>query len=548
MQSRRELLAAGAGAALSMSAGPGLAQAGRGGRDLLILNARVWTLDPATPSAEAVLVRGGRIAYVGDAAGARSRGAGVPVFDAAGRTLVPGFIDGHIHIEAFSESMDFQTALPAVSHSLDEVFAVVRRAVATTPPGRWIIIRGLANLTSQVAEKRMPTRQELDAISATRPIAVFSSPHVVSLNTPALKAVGVWTEREEKALKWRDGTPVGGIGVHRLADGTPHGVATEVQELIWQLQPYTPAELQASYGAHALKDYAAKGITTAINISGSRERVAAITALHRRGEMPLRTRRYFLVPQATGFDDIQRAGLTRGSGDDMDRFGGVKLFIDGAGIDGLGKRIEDYKWDAAGLADIITRCNRAGLPVIMHAVSPGGMNLGLDAVAEAERRAPAGLRHRMDHLHFLGDPAAIQRIKALNLGVGLTRAQKGDGRPRTTPDFRTFLDAGIRVQAVSDSAGSFTNFSPMAGIASLVAPVSEGGVQPAGRELSLDEAMSLYTTAAAVGLYEEAEKGSITVGKFGDFALLSQDPRTLAPGALFDVKVDAVIVGGRQVV
>jgi predicted amidohydrolase YtcJ len=264
--------------------------------------------------------------------------------------------------------------------------------------------------------------------------------------------------------------------------------------------------------------------------------------------MPLRTRRYFLVPQATGFTDIQRAGLTRGSGDEMDRFGGVKLFIDGAGIDGLGKRIEDYKWDAAGLADIITRCNRAGLPVIMHAVSPGGMNLGLDAAAEAERRAPAGLRHRMDHLHFLSDPAAIQRIKSLGLGVGLTRAQKGDGRPRTTPDFRTFLDAGIRVQAVSDSAGSFSNFSPLAGIASLVAPVSEGGVQPAGRELTLDEAMRLYTTTAAVGLYEEAEKGSISVGKFGDFALLSQDPRAIAPGALFDVKVDGVFVGGRQVV
>jgi predicted amidohydrolase YtcJ len=137
-------------------------------------------------------------------------------------------------------------------------------------------------------------------------------------------------------------------------------------------------------------------------------------------------------------------------------------------------------------------------------------------------------------------------MQQLGLGAGLTRAQRGDGRPHETPDYRALLDAGVHVQAVSDSAGSFTNFSPLAGIASLVAPVQEGGTLPPDKAVTLDEALRMYTTTAAWAAYEEHDKGSIESGKLADFTILSGNPLSTQPAGLFGIEVDEVIVGGRS--
>jgi predicted amidohydrolase YtcJ len=517
-----------------------------GPADLLILNGQIVTLNPASPTAEAVLIRNGRIQFVGTAAEAKSIGRGVRRYDAAGRTVLPGFIDGHTHIEAFSESLDFQYALARSLRSLSEMLSILKQAVSTTPSGRWIIGRGFFNVPGQVVEKRMPTREELDSVSMERPVALFSSPHICSLNTAAFKALGAWTEDDEKALKWRDGSPVHGLTIHRNGDGVPTGVAVEAQELIWALQPYTLAERVAAYSRHAQQDYVSKGISSLTLISGSVERVAAISKAYDEGLMPLRARRFSLVPQAIGFDDVVRRDGKAGSGNDMLRFGGIKIFVDGAGQDGLGAPYDDVKWTLEDLSDMVTRCTREGYPTIMHVVTLSGLNLALAAHAEAQRRTPVRLRHRLDHLPFLNDAALIARMKELSLGAGLTRAQRGDGRPHEAPDFRALLNAGIAVQAVSDSAGSFRDFSPMAGIASLVAPVDEGGTLPPGKTVTLDEALRMYTTTAAWAAYEERDKGTIEVGKLADFAILSGNPLQTEAGKLFDIEVDEVIVGGRS--
>jgi len=551
---RRDILGFGAAAAATgLMTGRGMAQsrlaASGPAADLVVLNAKIITMDPARPRAEAVLVKGGRIALVGTEADVRARGRGVPIFDAGGRAVMPGFIDGHTHIEAFSESMDFQTALPRQPKTIEESLAILRNAGGEGPRGRWIIGRALASFAAEVAEKRMPTLQEMDSISQERPAALFAGPHVVSLNTAALKALKAWTFEEERAMKWRDGTPIMGSFVHRDGNGTPTGVAVEMQELIWQLQPYTPAEREASYSAHARRDYISKGMTSITLISGATERVVAIANAYRDGLIPIRSRRFFLVPQAIGFNDVLKMGLKSGDGNDMLRFGGIKIFADGAGHDGLGDRLDDVKWTVQALSDLITRCDQAGYPTITHIISTGGLKLAIAAHAEAQRRAGtrARPRHRLDHLYFLGDAGDIRRIKELGLSLGLTRASRGDGQVRARPDFRALLDAGVPVQLVSDSAGSFADFSPMAGIASMVAPVSEGGVLPPDRMVTLDEAVKMYTTTAAWIANEEGQKGSISVGKLGDFAVLSADPWTRPGASMFDITVDNVILGGQSV-
>jgi predicted amidohydrolase YtcJ len=109
------------------------------------------------------------------------------------------------------------------------------------------------------------------------------------------------------------------------------------------------------------------------------------------------------------------------------------------------------------------------------------------------------------------------------------------------------LDEGLKPLCVSDSAGSFRDFSPLDGIASLVLPPSEGGVLRAGRTVSLEEGLHMWTSTAAYANYEEDNMGSISVEKLSDLSVLSQDPRTLRGRELYDVKIEAVVLGGRVV-
>ena len=552
MISRRQALIAGAGLGAGMFLG-GSAAFGRGligdpyVDDLLVVNARVITLDPGRTSADALLIRRGRIVFVGAEEEARARGRSAAIFDAAGRAIVPGLIDGHTHLEWFSESFSFHTQLPGELTSLEEAFAILRQATAKTPAGQWIIGRGNFGVAQQVAEKRLATRQELDAISTDHPVAFFSSVHQASLNTRAFKALGLWTEHDQLALKWKDGSARVGSVVHRDAKGVPTGVVTEIYDLLLGQPLFSFNDRRAAYGLHARQDFVPKGITTIVNMSGQSDHIRADQEAQQRAELPLRMRMFHIAPLVDSLDRLIEHRVKRGSGNDMYRFAGVKVFVDGDGDDGTGREIADLKWTQQQLNQAICRCNRAGYPVVFHVVTKAGFDLALNSIAEAERCTPRRLRHQIHHLgSLLADPVDRGRVKALGVTLGLTRADRGDQWPETI-DYRELLDEGIRTLCVSDSAGSFRHFSAIEGIASLVAPASEGGVLPEGRALSFDEALRMWTVTSAYANYEENHLGSIRAGKLGDLAVLSRDPRVLKGGTLFDVKVDAVILGGRVV-
>jgi predicted amidohydrolase YtcJ len=548
MTHRREFLAGAAGLALAAPlAGGAVAQPSGRPANALLVNGRIATLNPAQPRAEAVLVRNGRIAFVGSNADARRQAGGLTPTDLGGRTLMPGFIDGHTHFEWYIESDAFQTRIDRSHRNLPEIFAVLRPAAAKTPKGDWIFGRGYFSLDNQVAEKRLATRQELDAISTDHPIILFSSIHVASLNTPALKKLGMWTLEDERKLRWKDGSPRTGMIVQRDADGLPNGVVTEMFDMVLD-QPLIPeADRMAAYARYAREKYLAAGMTSVCNVSGDADHIRLEKALQARGQLPLRFRTFYQLLAVVGLDDLIAAGLTQGQGDDMHKVGGVKMFVDGAGQDGMGHRVTDYKWTEERLTETIAKCNMAGLPALLHAVTPGGLERALNAVAGAKARTGRNLRHQIHHLGFLGDEADLRRIRELGITVGMTRAEKGDGRARPRPDFRAMVDAGVQVMSVADPAGSFPSFSAWEGVGSLVAPASEGGVLPDDRRLTIDEAIRTWTTQTAVTMYEEANKGQISAGKLADFQVLSQDPWAIPAGGLFEIKVEEAYLGGRSV-
>jgi predicted amidohydrolase YtcJ len=247
-----------------------------------------------------------------------------------------------------------------------------------------------------------------------------------------------------------------------------------------------------------------------------------------------------------------RSGFRSGFGSEMFRFGGIKLFIDGIANDYLGKQVEDVKWESAHLTDTLMQCQRNGLQVIMHVVTQSGMELALSSLERALGAVPTpGLRHRIDHLTVTED-AQIQRARKLGVTFGITAPQR---RPdsqtnetgyRRRHRLRTLTDQEMAI-AVLDAAGPGGDYHPMRGIANMMVPIGSGGVIPAGETLSFEQGLKLWTICAARNSFEDADKGTIEVGKVGDFAVLNGDPRGKSPLAIFDIGTDATIVGGNLV-
>ncbi|WP_395672594.1 amidohydrolase [Phenylobacterium sp.] len=551
---RRDLIRAGLAAAAAATLPPSAVRAqaarARTGGDLAIVNADIVTLDPGRPRAEAALVRAGRIVRVGDRRSVMAGARDAEVFDAGGRVVTPGFIDGHVHLElsalAFSD-MVMAHAPPMTS--LAQIKQALAAKARTTPPGRWVVGRSSYDLQNKVTEKRLAMRQELDAITTEHPLILFSGLHVAMLNTAALKALRLWNRAEAENLRWRNGALRVGTTIHRDEAGDPIGIVTEIADLFYSADPYTVDEIKAALRAQTAPLFVDKGITSIAGIPKAVNDIRAIQEMDVAGELPLRIRYYIHTPLTVDIDALMDTGLAAGFGDDMLRFGGVKIFVDGTGGDGLGKSFDDLKWSQEELNRTVWLAHDAGLQCILHCVTRVGFEMAMKAQELAQGRAPRDLRHRIEHVTYIDDAPSIQRMKAMGVRVTLTVAAPASGtRRRGGPRvFRSFVDAGLEPLAVSDSTGTEPDFSPLGGIGALMAGPSEGGVLAEGQALGFETALSSYTLWAARALREDAVKGSIAPGKFGDFAVLSADPRRLRGRGLFDVRAHATILGGRVV-
>ena len=518
-----------------------------GAGTLALVNARMLTLEPDRPEAEAALVERGRITRVGTNAEVLDGLVDVPVYDCGGRAVVPGLIDGHAHFEMTCAALSYCLSLTTPPYdSLAAIAAALGERVALTPPGEWVLARCSFNLYARVEERRLFTRQELDAISDRHPIVVYSSLHITMLNTAALRALGLW-----------DREPPRGVVLHRAEDGTPTGVVTE----IWDLVPaFSRERVTEAIRARGRQLFTANGVTTIHNLPYSAADMLAVQDLQAAGELPLRLRLYLHVPHQIDLDGLLAMGLKPGFGNDLLRFGGVKIFVDGVGHDGYGNRIYDLKWEPEELIEFICRAHEAGQQLWMHICSQPAIRLVADGVAEALRRKPGPHRHRIEHsADYLIDDADIERLRALGILTVTTPAfiyAQGDvlglpGSQRWPRRFRlrTLIDRGFGIIGSSDSTGSIPDgIAPLHNIACAVTRRTlSGGCYLPEERVTVDEALRMFTVWPAYGTFEERDKGSLAPGKLGDFAVLSADPRAVEPDALFDLRVEATILGGEIV-
>ena len=506
--------------------------------DLAIVNARMITMDEGRPEAEAALVRGGRVALVGTTDEVRAEAKRAQVLDARGRVVVPGFVDAHAHFELTCLGASFQAACHTPPYtSLREIVKVLASKASDTPKGQWVIGRGSFSMREKLEERTLPTRHELDAVTTEHPLVLFSGLHVAMMNTRGLQELGLW-----------DRNPPRGVRVLREASGQPSGIATEV----WDLLPGYPLDdVREAVRAHAKEIFISRGTTSLSTIPFSSDDVRADQELQASGELPLRLRVYYHVPRVVSLESLLATGLFSGIGDDMFRYGGIKIFVNGTTSDGLGNAIEDFKWTQEELNDFVSRAHAAGIQLIMHVLSRGAMLMAAAAVEGAIERHPRPHRHRVEHggdrLDALED---MRRLKAAGIRVVCTpHFARRPGTASRVPRFRTMIEEGLEPIAVTDTTGTVPESSgPLFNIACAMTPKTDGGAAPSTEEsLPFEQALRMHTLWAAYAGFEERDKGSITVGKLGDFAMLSEDPRGRPGKEVFGIEVDATILGGKVV-
>jgi len=555
--SRRTLLG-GAAAAVGAGAARGFALTDPRDADLIVRNARVYTMEPGAPQAQAFAVRDGRIIAVGsnDAVG-RLAGKGTELLDARGMTVVPGFIDCHLHPEGESLLYDVLVGNPYEVEfvTIDSIVAKLRERAAKTPPGEWV--QGMFYDDTKVKDGRPLTRADLDRASSVHPVAVIHrGGHTVFANSKAFALAGITKDTPQ---------PFGGTFDHD-ANGELNGRVTDnAQDLLWKagtFPKYSEAEqfARAKAGAaHISKQFARFGLTTVHHEGGN---FSALMQVRQDGDL---RHRVSYEPDQPMIDAMIANGWRTGFGDEWIRLGATaEHIVDGSFSErtmsiraGYPNRPDYHGNVTTKQADLdawVERVWRAGIQPNCHVNGDVAIDMYLTSVERAQKLFPRrDVRPKLTHA-TLAYPDLIARMKALDAVPACFTSYAyynpdkfkfyGEALMEHMMPYRSYLDAGIKVAGGCDFPPG--PFSPLMGIQGMVTRTGwNGETWGANQRISVDEALRVYTMNGAYNAHEEDVKGSIARGKLADFVLLSDDPHQVSPDKIKDIQIVRTVVGGR---
>lgn len=536
--------------------------------DIILVNGLVHTMDKRLPVATAIAVRQGRILAVGgDAEVLDTRGPETEIVDLAGRSVVPGFTDSHIHFLAWAlqrQRVDLWGA-----GSLEEALERIRVRVAALPRGTWVRGGGWdPNLWPEL-DGGFPTRAHLDAIVPDRPVALDSKDwHSLWVNSHTLHLAGITATTPD---------PPGGVIQRDPGTGEPTGILQETaRELVTRHYPVETRDTWLQAAREAQPALWVRGITALHNMSDTPEMRAFRTfqVLRERGELGLRVHLY--LPAARQSEAVA-LGLRSGFGDRYLRIGGVKYFADGTlgsrtaamlapfngEPDNTGVMVTDPEEMYAGIRE----ASQAGLAVAVHAIGDRAnrevLNILTAVRREEQARGGPTLPHRIEHVQLL-HPDDVHRLAALGVTASMqpihatqdmemARHYWGQERCRLAYAWRSVQRAGARLVFGSDAPVEQPDV--LAGLhAALTRRRPDGSPHPDGwipRERMCPlPALHAYTLAPAVLEGTHTWRGSLYPGKVADLVVLSGDILCLAcedPMALLDLRVDLTMFDGRVV-
>lgn len=526
--------------------------------ELVVTNARIYTVDGAVPIAEALAVSNGRVRFVGSVLGAKAlTGPSTQVIDAGGRTVIPGMTDAHGHVLGLGLALRNVDLVGTTSY--DEVIARVVARARTTPKGEWILGRGWDQ--NDWGDTRWPAHEALSRAVPDHPVWLERvDGHAGLANAMAMRLAGVTAASAE---------PEGGQIV-RDAQRNPGGVFVDnAQRLVEQGIPaITRAQSKEAIRA-AITEMHRWGLTGIHDAGASAQTLELYEELGREGA--LRIRLYAMISDhGPTLEAWFRRGPQSGLYDGTLWVRSLKLYQDGA----LGSRgaalLEPYSDDAATsgllvsapahIREVADRALRAGFQVNTHAIGDRGNRLVLDAYAAALAARPtADHRFRVEHAQILHSDD-IPRFSALGVIPSMQASHQtsdmywagtrlGDTRLRGAYAWRSLLDAGSIIPNGSDFPVEYVN--PLISFKASVSRQDARG-WPAGgwypeQRMSRDEALKSMTLWPAYAAFQEQELGSLTVGKRADFVILDQDILRVPDALLPRTQVLSTWVGGVRV-
>jgi predicted amidohydrolase YtcJ len=526
-------------------------------RTTLYTGGTILTMAPGQPRAEALLVSDHLVRAVGSRAELEPfAGRSAEIVDLDGGTMLPGFNDNHTHPIKFGESLFQVDASPRAVSRLGEILEALRRHEREQPDSTWLHGRGYDDTRLDV--QRHPTRDELDTVTAQRPILlVRTCGHLGVANSAALREAGITDDTPD---------PQGGQ-IDRDEHGRATGLLRETAlKLVQRVVPEPTVSQMRTHIEAAGEVFRSYGITSVADASVTKAgQLAAYHSLAREGSLPFRVYTMHLIDET--LDTLRSLGLQTGFGNEWVRIGPAKVFQDGSGGGRTAGMFDPYVgqpdnygityYSQDDLNDRFAAAHAAGFQLAAHAIGDRAITMILDAYAHAlGDESSTDHRARIEHCGMC-TPDILRRLKTLGVFAAPQASfvhYLGDSYLRNFNErqltlaypLHAFEQAGIPFSMSSD-----VPVTPCNSIINLHAAITrktqDGDDLAPGQAITMDTALAAYTSAGAWGSFEERIKGTLEPGKLADMVVLSQDPTSIGADALLDTKVRRTVLHGATV-
>jgi len=524
---------------------------------------KIYTVTEKQPNAEAVIVEGNKIVFVGSETGALDFiTSDTELIDLKGRMMLPGFIDSHLHMMSggfYSIGVDLRTA-----RSVSEFVIILKNYVAKHP-GKWVTQGRWDN--EKWDNNSLPTKDIIDNFSQDTPILIKRiDGHIALANSYALNLAGITKETPD---------PDGGLIVRNSSTGEPNGLLKDLAiDLIDAAVSEPTEEDYSEAGLSALKDFRKNGITSihdiTYNYTGDKNKPLTDLETFQRLEKAnkLTCRIYSIIP-IDYYTNFTKISIQNNFGDDKIKIGSLKAYSDGA----LGSRTawfyEPYIDDSTNYGipyDVVINgslkkwaldADKNKLQICVHAIGARANGYILDLYKQIADENPVwDRRFRIEHAQHLrpediprfneiGVIASVQPYHCIDDGTW-AEERIGKQRIKFTHPYKSFLDNDVVVAFGTDWPVAPLN--PLFGIYAAVTRRTVDDKNPEGwipeQKISVEEAIKCYTLNAAYASFDENRKGSIEVGKLADMVVLSDDILTIDPVKIKDVTVEMTIFDG----
>jgi predicted amidohydrolase YtcJ len=537
---------------------PAVAFAQQPAADLIVTNARIYTVDERRPVGEAMAIAGGRVRFVGSERGALAlKGPRTRVVDLDGHTVIPGMIDAHAHLLGLGNAL--RTVNLTGTKSYDEVIARVAARAREVPAGTWILGRGWDQ--NDWGDTRFPSHEGLSRAVPDHPVYLTRvDGHAALVNARAMAAANLTASATD---------PAGGR-IERLANGAPSGVLVDrAMGLVSRSIPPPPRQEVRAAVLAAVKEANRWGLTGIHDAGVARATIDVYEELAREGRYDLRNYVMIASDDAT-LDHYVKRGPQSALHDGRIWIRAIKISSDGA----LGSRgaalLEPYS-DSPEHSGLITtprerveqvavRALRSGFQLNVHAIGDRANRMVLDAFEAALGTVPtADHRFRIEHAQILHN-VDIPRFAELDVIPSMQASHQtsdmywagnrlGPTRLLGAYAWRSLLQTGVIIPNGSDFPVEAVN--PLISFHASISRQDENNWPMGGwfaeQRMTRDEALKSMTLWPAIAAFQEAEYGSLAPGKVADFVVLDQDIMTVAPERILATRVIATYLGGRPV-